>query len=334
MTFVLADGTVVDTARPTPTTRCAARGPTCTRALAALRDEIRARRGARRAGSAGKFALKNTTGYSLNAFLDHDRPAEILAHLMVGSQGTLGFVADVTLRTVPEPPARATALLFFARAARTRRRPWRRSTAAGAAALEIMDAASLRSQARAHRCPSRSRTARPRCSSSCARPDAARPRRGGRARRGGARGRAARGAAALHDATRPSATRTGACARACSRRVGAMRPPGHRGRDRGRGGAASSAWRRRIDDLQALFARHGFEDAIVFGHARDGNLHFVLRRGLRAARTRCARYDAFMRGLVDAGRREVRRRAQGRARLGPQHGAVRARRVGRRAPTR
>ena len=95
MTFVLADGTRRrHRAPPTPTTRFAARGPTCTPRCRALRDEVRARRGARRAASADKFALKNTTGYSLNAFLDHDRPAEILAHLMVGSQGTLGFVAE------------------------------------------------------------------------------------------------------------------------------------------------------------------------------------------------------------------------------------------------
>jgi D-lactate dehydrogenase len=93
-----------------------------------------------------KFQTKNTTGYSLSAFLDHDAPVEILARLMVGSQGTLGFVAEVTLETVPEPPARATALLYFADLAQAGAAvaPLQ---AAGAAALEIMDSGSLRSQA-------------------------------------------------------------------------------------------------------------------------------------------------------------------------------------------
>jgi D-lactate dehydrogenase len=60
-----------------------------------------------------KYATNNTTAYSIHAFLDYDRPADILAHLMVGAQGTLGFLAGITLKTVPEPPARATGLVFF-----------------------------------------------------------------------------------------------------------------------------------------------------------------------------------------------------------------------------
>ncbi len=47
-----------------------------------------------------KFAIKNTSGYSLNAFLDFTDPIKILERLMVGSEGTLGFISDVTLRTV------------------------------------------------------------------------------------------------------------------------------------------------------------------------------------------------------------------------------------------
>ena len=65
---------------------------------------------------------------------------------MVGSEGTLGFLAEMTLETVPEPPARATGLLFFGEVqeAGAAVPPL---VAAGAAALEIMDAGSLRSQA-------------------------------------------------------------------------------------------------------------------------------------------------------------------------------------------
>jgi len=52
-----------------------------------------------------------------------------------------------------------------------------------------------------------------------------------------------------------------------------------------------------VTALQQLFADHGYDNAIIFGHAKDGNLHFVITPDLRqpdAAR----QYDRFMRDLV------------------------------------
>ncbi len=60
-----------------------------------------------------KYRIKNTMGYALNALIDFDNPIEILQHLLVGSEGTLGFVADVTLRTIVHEPHRATGLYLF-----------------------------------------------------------------------------------------------------------------------------------------------------------------------------------------------------------------------------
>ena len=60
-----------------------------------------------------KFAIKNTTGYSLNALVDFQDPLEILQHLMIGSEGTLGFIAEITYRTVEDHPHKASALVFF-----------------------------------------------------------------------------------------------------------------------------------------------------------------------------------------------------------------------------
>lgn len=53
-----------------------------------------------------KFAIKCTTGYSLNALVDFslDDPIEIIKRLMIGSEGTFGFVSQATYNCVPEWP--------------------------------------------------------------------------------------------------------------------------------------------------------------------------------------------------------------------------------------
>ena len=62
---------------------------------------------------ATQFRLKNTMGYGLNALLDYHDPLDILCHLLIGSEGTLGFIADITYRTVAVPKATATGLYLF-----------------------------------------------------------------------------------------------------------------------------------------------------------------------------------------------------------------------------
>jgi len=52
-----------------------------------------------------------------------------------------------------------------------------------------------------------------------------------------------------------------------------------------------------VVDLQALFDAHGYRDAIVFGHAKDGNLHFVLTQSFGEP-AQVARYERFMADVV------------------------------------
>lgn len=62
---------------------------------------------------ASKFKLKNTCGYGVNSLIDFDDPIDIIQHLMIGSEGTLGFISQATFRTVHDAPLKATAMVYF-----------------------------------------------------------------------------------------------------------------------------------------------------------------------------------------------------------------------------
>lgn len=90
-----------------------------------------------------KYQTKNTVGYSLNAFIDHQHPLDILAHLLIGAEGTLAFIAEAVLETVPDYPFKSTALVYFP-AIYSACEAIVPLTKAGAAMVELMDRASLR----------------------------------------------------------------------------------------------------------------------------------------------------------------------------------------------
>lgn len=60
-----------------------------------------------------KYKIKNTTGYSLNAFVDYHEGFDILKHIIVGSEGTLAFVSGVTYNTVIEHKHKALAMITY-----------------------------------------------------------------------------------------------------------------------------------------------------------------------------------------------------------------------------
>jgi D-lactate dehydrogenase len=102
LTFMLPSGTEIDTAAPDADARFRAAEPAgrrAARAEARDRSQHRARRRIR-----SKYRMKNTTGYSLNAFLDYETPVEIFSHLLIGAEGTLAFIAEAVLRQCPICP--------------------------------------------------------------------------------------------------------------------------------------------------------------------------------------------------------------------------------------
>ena len=141
LTLVLPSGTTIDTAAPGAAEKFAAAEPELAAGLAEIREEIhgdeelsaRIRR---------KFAIKNTTGYRLCAFLDAEEPLEIFRRLVVGSEGTLAFVAEAVFETVPLPARTTTAWVHFPDIDQAID-PVRELVDAGASAVELMVAPAL-----------------------------------------------------------------------------------------------------------------------------------------------------------------------------------------------
>jgi D-lactate dehydrogenase len=99
LTFVLPGGAMIDTAAENAEEAFAAAAPELASGLVQIRDELRAD-GELSERVARKFEIKNTTGYRLCAFLEADTPLEIFRRLIIGSEGTLAFVAEAVFETV------------------------------------------------------------------------------------------------------------------------------------------------------------------------------------------------------------------------------------------
>jgi D-lactate dehydrogenase len=143
MRLVLADGTALDTGDAGSRETFARSHAGFLTSLSSLAERVRSNETL--AGRIRrKYGMKNTTGYGLNALVDFTDPVEILQHLMIGSEGTLGFISEITYRTVPEPAHKATALLLFPDI-ETACRAVALLKQTPVSAVELMDRASLRS---------------------------------------------------------------------------------------------------------------------------------------------------------------------------------------------
>jgi len=290
--MVLADGTLLDTADAKSRAAFARTHGHILQGLKDLREKImgnpeladRIRR---------KFKIKNTTGYSLNALVDYEDPFEILQHVMVGSEGTLGFIAEVTYRTVEEAPFKASALLLLP----TVKAACDLATAVAAlpvSSAELMDRASLRSVEGTPGLPEGLETLDDAVCSLLVET------------RASTREQLDKNIAAINaafasvDFVRPYAftdkpeeySKLWLIRKGILASVGGMRPVGTSiviedvAFTLDRLGEAAT-------DLQELFSRHGYAVAPLFGHAKDGNLHFVFWQDFGSP-TEVERYKGFM----------------------------------------
>lgn len=110
--MVLSDGTVLDTGDPESRRAFEASHPEFIREISAVRDAVRADEELSEL-IRYKYSIKNVTGLNILPFVEHDDPFDIIAHLLVGSEGTLAFMSEVTMRTVPLPAFKASAMVYF-----------------------------------------------------------------------------------------------------------------------------------------------------------------------------------------------------------------------------
>ncbi|WP_028632646.1 FAD-binding and (Fe-S)-binding domain-containing protein [Pseudomonas parafulva] len=290
--LVLADGTRLDSEDPAsiaafeqshaPLLEALARLGRETRANTALAERIR-----------HKYRLKNTTGLSLNALVDYDQPLDILQHLLVGSEGTLGFISAVTYDTVPDHPHKASALLVFpsvescCRAVPIlKRQP--------VSAVELLDRRSLRS---VQGMPGMPLWVKGLSANACALLIESR----------------AASQSLLHEQLQQ--VMASIAEFPLEQQVNFSEDPA----------VYNQLWKIRKDTFPAvgavrqtgttviiedvtfpveqlaegvnrliqLFDKHCYDEAIIFGHALEGNLHFVFTQGFNSAEE-VARYQAFM----------------------------------------
>ena len=291
-TVVLTNGEIINTAGPKCEEQLAELVPELYRNLSEMRDEI-ASRADLTEQIKNQYQIKNTMGYSLNSFVDFSSIKDIFLHLLIGSEGTLGFVAEAIFNTVPLYSKAATTLLIF-EDLKSATGSLEKLIATNPTTIELMDSASLKAgkvnlgdmilkdhaallveyqasddesllaiMSQAARVHFQLGTANETqlTTNEVTRAELWHIRKGLYASVAGARKSGT--TALLEDIAVP----VGELASTCIA-------------------------------LRELFTKFGYDDAVIFGHAKDGNIHFLINEDFKDA-VKTDRYRAFTEEMVD-----------------------------------
>jgi D-lactate dehydrogenase len=240
-----------------------------------------------------KYKMKNTTGYSLNALVDYQDPIDVISHLMIGSEGTLGMIAEITYNTVADHPFKASALMIFENI-ELACNVVSILKSAPVAAVELMDRASLRSVEKMAGVPDYLATLSE-----------------------GASAVLVETLASSHEQLQAQITEIGNAINHISPElpfkfttesalynqywkirkglfptVGAIRKIGTTVIIEDITFPVSRLAAGTLD-LQALFKKYNYDEAVIFGHALEGNIHFVFTQDFGIA-SEIKRYENFM----------------------------------------
>ena len=288
--MVLADGTVLDTASEASRSAFREKHPEIINGIQQLRKEVTAdEKLARRIEY--KYSIKNVTGLNLRPLVAYEDPFEILAHLLVGSEGTLAFLSEVTMKTLPIAPYKASAMIYFPDIV-TAAKAVVAMKANQISAAELLDKRSLTSVNDPHLKADVPDLTAVLTETQAASPEVLQEQIKAITATLEPFGVEVRFSTDPQEVAQYWAIRSGIFPT-----VGSLRKEGttcliedvaFHTEDL----PAATA------DLSALLDRHGYEDSCIYGHALEGNFHFIINQAFET-RADIERYDGMIRDVVE-----------------------------------
>lgn len=288
--MVLADGTVLDTASEASRSAFRKSHPEIISGLEELHREVLADKELTRR-ILYKYSIKNVTGLNIRPLVVYEDPFEMLAHLLVGSEGTLAFLSEVTMKTLPITPYKASAMIYFPDIV-TAAKAVVAMKANQISAAELLDKRSLTSVNDPHLKADVPDLTAVLTETQAATPEALQEQIKAIAATLEPFGVEVRFSTDPQEVAQYWAIRSGIFPT-----VGSLRKEGttcliedvaFHIEDL----PAATA------DLSALLDRHGYEDSCIYGHALEGNFHFIINQAFET-RADIERYDVMIRDVVE-----------------------------------
>ncbi len=300
--MVFADGSVLDTGDEASREAFRAGHPDFIKGIEELRDGILADKELSDR-IRYKYSIKNVTGLNIFPFVRFQDPFDIMAHLLVGSEGTLAFMSQVTMKTLPLPAKEASAMVYFGtirEAAEAVVALRKEIDPAVLDAAELLDKRSLASvdDPMLKDYPDKDLTALLLRVTGAGQEDLeANVNRLTDVLRGFSTLKGADGDAFIFSSDPAVAGKYWAIRSGIFPSVGGMRREG------------TTCLIEDIafhiedlpdatEDLSALLDRHGYDDSCIYGHALEGNFHFIINQSFDSE-AEVRRYEAMIRDVAE-----------------------------------